>query len=175
MDQYDTGCVEPARAVLLGATNSWFPITLSALAIPLARDPISQLVQDGWEYFADLGSEGEIAITVKALKRTGALAGVLTDPGPPTDWPHFLSKKVEAPKDYKKMISGVLLLERLREVNALLGFTRVEAPEETANPADRPPRAALCKARERSLPPCQGRTGSRTRLDRSFQQDDSYA
>ena len=54
MDQYDAGCQEQARAVLLGATNSWFPITLSALAIPLARDPISQLVQDGWDYFADL-------------------------------------------------------------------------------------------------------------------------
>ena len=58
MDQYDTGCQEQARAVLLGATNSWFPITISALAIPLARDPISQLVQDGWDYFADLEFRG---------------------------------------------------------------------------------------------------------------------
>lgn len=181
MDQYDADCDEQARAVLLGATNSWFPITLSALAIPLARDPISQLVQDGWDYFADLESEAEVAITVKTLKKTGALPGidkhtpkaiwdviqqikgagadtgvteadikgpewdVLIDPNPPTDWPHFLSKPVAIPKGYEKQIASVLLLERLREVNALLGFTRVEAPEESGNPDERAVRAALCK------------------------------
>ncbi len=181
IDQFDSDCEEQARAVLLGATNSWFPITLSALAIPLARDPISQLVQDGWDYFADLESEAEVAITVKTLKRTGALPGidkhtsnaiwaviqqvqggdvdvgvteadikgpewdVLTDPNPPTDWPHFLSKTVAVPKGYDKQIASVLLLERLREVNALLGFTRVEAPEESGNPEEQQVRAALCK------------------------------
>ena len=174
LDQFDAGCKEQARAVLLGATNSWFPITLSALAIPLTRDPVSQLVQDGWDYFAELDSEAEVAVTMKTLKKTGALPGidkhspeaiwaviqsikagtaatgvtdadikgpeweVLTDPNPPTDWPHFLSKRVAAPTGFEKQIAGVLLLERLREVNALLGFTRVEAPEETANP-DGPP------------------------------------
>jgi hypothetical protein len=182
MDQYDAGCKEQARPVLLGATNSWFPITLSALAIPLARDPITQLVQAGWGYFADLDSEAEVAVTIKTLKKTGALPGidkhspgavweviqaiiagaagtgvteadikepeweVLTDPNPTTDWPHFLSKPVEPPKEFTEQIASVLLLERLREVNALLGFTRVEAPEETSNPAERPLRADLCKA-----------------------------
>ncbi|KAA1054428.1 DUF1998 domain-containing protein [Azospirillum argentinense] len=191
MDQYDHGCQEQARAVLLGATNSWFPITLSALAIPLARDPISQLVHDGWDYFADLESEAEVAVTIKTLKKTGGLPGidkhsskavwdvvqviksggaksvvtdadikgpewsVLTDPNPPTDWPHFLSKTVDAPNAFKPKIASVLLLERLREVNALLGFTRVEAPEETANPADRPLRAALCKAAPTWVPATQ--------------------
>jgi hypothetical protein len=191
MDQYDAGCQERARAVLLGATNSWFPITLSALAIPLTRDPIAQLVQDGWDYFSDLESEAEVEVTVRTLKKTGALSGiekhsskaiwdviqarksggglgpvteadikgpeweVLTDPNPPTDWPHFLSKPVETPKEFEKKIASVLLLERLREVNALLGFTRVEAPEETANPADRPPRADLCKAAPEWVPATQ--------------------
>src|SRR5258707_9275373 len=36
-----------------------------------------------------------------------------------------------------------------------LGFTRVEAPEETANPADRPPRADLCKEPPRWVPATQ--------------------
>ncbi len=180
LDHYDAVCTELPRAVLLGATNSWFPITLSALAIPLTRDPIAQLVQDGWDYFADLESEAEVAVTVRTLKKTGALAGidkhspkaiwdvvqsikngtavtgvteadikapewaVLNDPNPPTDWPHFLSKTVAAPVGFEQKVAGVLLLERLREVNALLGFTRVEAPEETADQNERPPRAALC-------------------------------
>ena len=76
MDQFDRECQEDARAVLLGATNSWFPITLSALAIPLSRDPIAQLVQDGWVYFEDLNSSAEVAITVKTLKKSGGLPGI---------------------------------------------------------------------------------------------------
>ncbi|MBO9460678.1 DUF1998 domain-containing protein [Labrenzia sp. R5_0] len=190
MDQYDHECDEQARAVLLGATNSWFPITLSALAIPLARDPITQLVQDGWDYFMDLASESEVAVTIKTLKKTGALPGidkhspkavwdvvqaiksgtpagvggadikgpewdVLTDPSPPTDWPHFLSKPAAVPAAYQNRIHSVLLLERLREVNALLGFTRVEAPEESGDPDEQPVRAALCKDPPQWVPATQ--------------------
>ena len=186
INHFDQECDEEARGVLLGATNSWFPITISALAIPLFRDPIAQLVRDGWDYFEDAESVGEIAITVKTLKKTGALPGidkhapddiwavvqdiqsgkkqeavteadikgpeweVLTDPNPPTDWPHFLSKVVDVPKGYEDKVSSVLLLERLREVNALLGFTRVEAPEESSNPEERPPMADLCKGDRKS-------------------------
>jgi len=191
LDHFEAGCDEEARAVLLGATNSWFPITISALAIPLGADPIKQLVQDGWDYFAELQSEDQVDLTVRTLKRAGTLPGlashsvkaiwdviqgvrseaaegavteadikgpewdVLTAPNPPTDFPHFLAKSVPAPKDYETKISRVLLLERLREVNALLGFTRVEAPEETSNPADRPPRAALARAAPTWVPASQ--------------------
>jgi MrfA Zn-binding domain len=188
MDRYDARCQEQTEVVLLGATNSWFPIKLSALAIPIARDPIWQLVQDGWDYFADLSSEAEVGPTVKTLKRAGALVGidkhppkdiwqiiqaiksgsspdddaaadikgpewdVLTDPNPPSGWPHFLSKPVTVPTAFQKQIAGVLLLERLREVNALLGFTRVERLEDTTDPTKRPPRAPLCKESPRWVP-----------------------
>ncbi len=191
LDQFDAGCQEQGRAVLLGATNSWFPITLSALAIPLTQDPIAQLVQDGWDYFADLESESEVATTIKTLKKTGALSGiekytaavvwqvvqsikngsaatsvtdadikgpewdVLTDSNPPADWPHFLSKRVDAPPSFTTEISSVLLLERLRQVNALLGFTRVEAPEESGDPNLRPPRASLCRNAPEWVPATQ--------------------
>jgi hypothetical protein len=37
LDHFDEDCDEDARAVLLGSTNSWFPITLSA-----ARHPAGQ-------------------------------------------------------------------------------------------------------------------------------------
>lgn len=76
LDHFDHECDEEARAVLLGATNSWFPITLSALAIPQSKDPLSQLVQDGWEFFEELESEAEVSFTVKTLKKTGALPGI---------------------------------------------------------------------------------------------------
>lgn len=187
-DSFDGKCSEEPRAVLLGATNSWFPVSLSALAIPISKDPIVQLVHDGWDYFEDLESAAEVKVTIKTLKKTGALPGidkhsadnvwaaiesirdgengravsesdikdpewdVLTDPNPPTDWPHFLSKPVTPPIGFEKQISGVLLLERLREVNALLGFTRVEAPDEMGESSDRPDAADLSREKPEWVP-----------------------
>lgn len=187
-DGFDGDCKQEPRAVLLGATNSWFPISISALAIPISKDPIVQLVTDGWDYFEDLESEAEVKVTIKTLKKTGALSGidkhsasavwsaiesirqgssgeeiteadiknpeweVLTNPNPPTDWPHFLSKKVTPPTKYDSPVQSVLLLERLREVNALLGFTRVEAPEEMGDGEDRPGMASLCNRKPEWVP-----------------------
>ena len=180
MDKYENNCDEDPRAVLLGATNSWFPITLSALAIPLTRDPIIQLVQDGWDNFVDVESLIEVKAILKVLVKNAILPGidqyspeevwniveaiqkgeindtvtqddikspewdVFIDPNPPTDWPHFLSEPSPVPPKYQTQIANVLLLKRLREVNALIGFTRVEAPEESNNPDEQPPMAALC-------------------------------
>ncbi|MDO5103956.1 MAG: DUF1998 domain-containing protein [Lautropia sp.] len=188
LDQFDSECEEEARAVLLGATNSWFPVTLSVLAIPQTKDPLDQLVRDGWDFFEDLESEAAVSLTVKTLKKTGALPGidkhpaasiwsaikdyravgargavgeidikgpewdVLTKADPPTDYPHFMSKKVDAPPTFAEQINRVLLLERLREVNALLGFTRVEAPEETGDPKERPQMASLSRTKPDWVP-----------------------
>lgn len=182
LDAYEDNCDQPARAVLLGATNCWFPITLSVLAIPHTGDSVAQIVEDGWQYLGDAESEGEVATIQKTLKKGGLLAGidqfapgdlwaaiqkkkskgpstevvasedikgpewrVLSNPNPPADWPHFLSERVETPPDYSSAIPEVLLLKRLREVNALIGYTRVEAPEETDDPDERPPMADLCR------------------------------
>ncbi|MEX3919410.1 DrmB family protein [Paraburkholderia sp. BR10872] len=187
LDHFDDECDEDARAVLLGSTNSWFPITLSALAIPEAKNPLDQLILDGWEYFEDLDSEMAVAVTVKTLKKTGALPGidkypasevwsaidahrkgeqdtvgdsdikgpeweVLTAANPPADYPYFMSKKVATPAGFEKHIGRVLLLERLREVNALLGFTRVEAPEEASDRNGRPQMAGLARRNPEWVP-----------------------
>ena len=77
---------------------------------------------------------------------------VLISPNPPTDWPHFLSSKVNKPQTYSNVLDSVLLLERLREVNALIGYTRVEAPEESTDADERPPMANLCKGRPTWIP-----------------------
>ncbi len=183
LDRFEAdGCTEDARAVLLGATNSWFPMTISVLAIPLEGSSLDQLLTDGWEYFKDAESEDEIRVILRTLTKSSSLPGiekhkaediwiaiqnknnsngsvsvitdgdiktpewqVLTSPNPPTNWPHFFSRKTEVPKSHIKFLKDVLLLERLREVNALIGYTRVEAPEETDNPDERPPMAELCR------------------------------
>lgn len=191
LDKYDPSCDEEVKGVLLGATNSWFPITLSALAIPLSRDPIIQLVQDGWDYLKDAESALEVKITIRTLSKTSSLPGielyspdevwevidainkgeigdtvtqedikgpewdVFIEPNPPTDWPHFLSEATSVPNKYKKQISNVLLLKRLREVNALIGFTRVEAPEESNSPDEQPLRAPLCNGSLKWVPASQ--------------------
>ncbi|MHB9068761.1 MAG: DrmB family protein [Sedimentisphaerales bacterium] len=189
LDKYDSECTEEPRAVLLGATNSWFPISLSVLAIPIEKNQLSQLILDGWSYFSDVESLDEVKIVIKTLAKSSSLPGidsydpqevwqiiknkkegkfvesvitegdikvpewdVLVSPNPPTDWPQFLSRKADTPKQYNGLINNVLLLERLREVNALLGYTRVEAPEESTDSEERPPMANLCKARPEWVP-----------------------
>lgn len=189
LDTYDDRCEEEPRVVLLGATNSWFPITLSVLAIPHVGDSLRQLVEDGWEDFADVESEAELRGLLKGFKNRGVLPGidrydveqiwdaiqnkrrgeaspeavsegdvklpewkVLTHSNPPTDWPHFLSERVPPPVGFAGTIVDVLLLKRLREVDALVGFTRVEAPEETTDPEERPPMAPLWRGRGEWVP-----------------------
>jgi uncharacterized protein DUF1998 len=191
LDKYDPDCDEEPRAVLLGATNSWFALTLSALAIPLTKDPIVQLVQDGWDNFVDVESVIEVKAILKVLVKNAILPGidqyspdeiwavvdgikkgevtegvtqddlkapeweVFIEPNPPKDWPHFLSEAVPVPEGFDKQISDVLLLKRLREVNALIGFTRVEAPEATNDPDEQPPMAALCNDEPSWIPASQ--------------------
>ena len=176
IDRFVDDCAEDPRAILLGATNGWFPVTLSVLAIPQTGSPLAQLVGDGWTFFEDVDSADEVGFVVKTLRKTAQLPGIekftsdqiwsaiqahrngggdveqrdlkepewqiLTAPEPPTDYPHFLSKKVEVPKGFEAVVTRVLLLERLREVNALLGFTRVESPDEGSGD-EAAPRAPL--------------------------------
>ena len=77
---------------------------------------------------------------------------VLTSPNPPTDWPYFLSERIDPPTRFNSKIQDVLLLKRLREVNALIGFTRVESPEETLDPDERPPMAPLTSGKPEWVP-----------------------
>lgn len=188
IDRFEDDCAEEPRAILLGATNSWFPVTLSVLAIPQVGSPLAQLVADGWAFFEDVTSAAEVTFVVKTLKKTGQIPGigqftdeqiwsaiethrtggpsveqsdlkepeweVLTAENPPTDYPHFMSKKVDIPIGFGSVITRVLLLERLREVNALLGFTRVESPDEGTGD-DAAPRAPLARAALNWVPATQ--------------------
>ena len=189
LDWFDVGCEEEPRAVLLGSTNSWFPITLSALAIPQQNcSPLKQIIIDYWDDFSDVEDISELKGTIKALKKRGEAQGidkheieviwqaiaahrsgneqefveqsdikgpeweVLTLPNPPTDYPHFMSKTVSTPEGFEKIITRVLLLERLREVNALMGFTRVEAPDESSDSNDSAPMAPLARTKPDWVP-----------------------
>ncbi|NVZ71521.1 DUF1998 domain-containing protein [Pseudomonas costantinii] len=187
LDQFELDCDAEPRAVLLGATNSWFPISLSALAIPQAKDGLAQLVEDGWSFFVDLDEPEEVLLTIKLLKKTGSLPGidqysaeaiwaaieayrsggdegvteadikgpewrVLIEQSPVNDYPHFMSEAVGVPNGFQGKISRVLLLKRLREVNALLGFTRVEAPDDSGGSGTGPIQAPLSRTKPDWVP-----------------------
>lgn len=180
LDRFDEQCGEQARAVLLGATNGWFPITLSALAIPVKRGRLAGFIEDGWSDFKDTESVAELKGLLKGIAKAASMPGiekftpdeiwaaieekrggddekpkgpidirgpewdVLTDPSAPSDWPHYKSTLVQTPKGCASWIASVSLVERLREVNALIGFTRVEAPDESGGgDEDGPDRAPL--------------------------------
>ena len=174
-------CDEEPKTILLGATNGWFPITVSVLAIPLENNVLEQLLLDGWENFKDANSAVEVDIIIKTLTKNNILQGieeydsrvvwqaiedkkkgnnkqkaiydddikkpewdVLTADKPPIKWPYFLSSISDTPESFNQYISKVVLLERLREVNALIGYTRVEAPEHISDSEEGPEMASLC-------------------------------
>lgn len=183
----DRDCEEVIRPVLLGASNSWFPVTLTVLAIPTKRGKLAQLVADKLDLFADISSEAELAVALKVLAKSGMLGGlneykaeeiwqaldqircgeggaraqedlkgpeweVFTAPKPPQNWPDFMVTRVEAPTEFRRQIEYVILTERLREVNALVGFTRVEPPEEARDGGGPPPRAPLTNGKPDWVP-----------------------
>lgn len=154
-------CEQPLKAILLGASNSWFPITLSAFSIPIAVDKLPQLVNDHWPVlqnatapaiigafraigqlnaFADYSDEAIWAaaeakrgadVTPTNNKATDLKAPeweVLAHPDPSRNSDDFRLRSVSPPLGYEAQFAQVTLVERLREVHALLGFTRIGSP-----------------------------------------------
>ena len=188
LDEFDDDCEEEPRGILLGASNGWFPVTLSVLAIPMTGDPLAQIVADNWKALSTINESSHVDIILPALIAGGQIPGIerydydkiweaienhrnggagveqsdlkapeweiMTEEDPPKDYPFFMSSKAEVPKDFVRDLERVLRLERLREVNALLGFTRVEAPEEGAGD-DAAPRASLSRAAPDFVPATQ--------------------
>ena len=53
---YDAGCDNKVRAMLLGASNLWFAMKRSALSIPEARDAVVDLAAEHWEVLSNVPS-----------------------------------------------------------------------------------------------------------------------
>lgn len=172
LDRFEDDCDEAPRTINLGATNGWFAVSLSVLAIPKRGNTLAQLVQDGWKSFEKCRSSEHLEDVVETLSSVNALPGiekyetaqiwnaieairsgdegdddadlkepewqVLSADTLPTDYPHFMCSKAETPIEFKDVIERVVLLERLREVNALIAFTRIEAPDEGIGDATAP-------------------------------------
>jgi hypothetical protein len=163
---FDQGCSAPLKAILLGASNGWFPETRSVLSVPTRAGKLAQLVEDKWLFLAQATSKeilgaflaapgfGEFAafdlddVWHEVEARRNELEGeggteaddvedlkrpeweVFASPDPALNGRDFWLTPSEAPAAYAGEIAGVVLAERLREVNALVGFTRLKSAAE---------------------------------------------
>jgi hypothetical protein len=183
----DPSCEERLRPVLLGASNSWFPVTLTVLAIPTKGDKLAQLLVDKSDLFSDVGTQAELGLALKVLGKSGMLGSLadyktdeiwaalqamrdggggeqgspdlkrpewdaFTSPNPPQNWPDFMVTRINAPKGLESKFDFTVVAERLREANALIGFTRVEAPEEAKEGGTPPSRAPLANGKPEWIP-----------------------
>lgn len=173
----DTGCRNDqnqpvqVKAMLQGASNSWFGVMLSALSVPQSSTLLKQLVTDNWSDLYDIEGEKEIA----KLRRRNLLREfsdysdaelweaiqekqnegdqsdsdevndlktpewmVFTDPNAAQKTKDFRLREVSPPDRYAKYFDKVVLAERLREVRALIGFTRIESPGDYEDPTEFP-------------------------------------
>ncbi|HEY0431577.1 MAG TPA: DUF1998 domain-containing protein, partial [Pyrinomonadaceae bacterium] len=154
------GCPETARTILLGASNSWFPLVMSALSLPpAAEDKLALLVAEKWAALKDIPTF-EVASYVTAPSRmpefvefsakqiwqaiethkqrqSDTTSGdsdlkiaewkVLIQDPPPPPTNDFRVTRVAKPLGFTQMFENTTLLDRLREVRALLAFTRIES------------------------------------------------
>ena len=185
-DYADRQCPEQLRAILLGASNFWFPVSLSALAIPSAHNKLGRLVEEHWvtlekitnpdrlqllrelgqlQAFVSYGDE-ELWAAIAAQRGGGGAAEqpptklrapewlAFSAPDPAMATRDFRLRPVPPPDGYAAQIGQVVLVERLRQVRALIGYTRIESPGDMADieelPADR--RAPLTRKEPRWVP-----------------------
>ena len=174
-DHDEAGCKTPdgqamrMEPMLQGASNSWFGITLSALAIPpKGADEVAQIVEEQWTKLHDVESEREIEKLLPKVpsmrdlydytpaeiwqavqaKKSAVPEGssepidlktpeweVFIDPDSAAKGRDFQLRIAAPPKRHAKYFEKIVLAERLREVRALVGFTRIESPGDYNNPA----------------------------------------
>ena len=165
------GCdVEHLSAILQGASNSWFPVMLSALSVPHSTDKLTQLVTENWvtlekatsleilQAFRQIGQLKELAEYTDAQvweaiqkKRAGGPQPsgepsslkrpeweIFSQPSPAYNNRDFRLKVVPPPEGYSGSFEKTVLGEKLREVRALIGFTRLESAYDFDTPTELP-------------------------------------
>jgi hypothetical protein len=166
---FDATCDQQMKTILLGASNAWFPITLSALSISVTSNQLEQTINQYWTVLEKAQNSSSLEIILQTLESIGQFpellqelskhsldkawtiieqrkikpedssdekAGDLKTPewqifseaDPTQNNPDFQLRPVQPPKGYENYFSKIVLAERLREVRALIGFTRIQSP-----------------------------------------------
>ena len=183
--------------MLLGASNAWFAVTVSALSIPSDAGQLEQAVRENW-VMLDLAKSVEI---VEAFRRAGnldALAAwsdeevwaavqakraedeggdtdedarvdtiqlkeaewdVFSQPDPALASRDFQLTEEPPPPGYEAVVEKVVRLDRLRAVQAQIGFTRILSPGDYADVSEIPDirRVPLARAQPSWVPASETR------------------
>jgi hypothetical protein len=156
-------CDQQVRAILLGASNLWFPDVLTTLAIPNESSRLEQLVEDQWGNLKHAESLQNVALlrqvgqlvsftgypdeqvwhAIETKRQRDASGGsdrptdlkgpewrVFTAPASAPESRDFRLRQVDVPQGLERILDKIVLAERLREVSAMIGFTRIDAPGE---------------------------------------------
>lgn len=160
-------CKHQARALLLGASNTWFSVTMSALSIPKIDNKLAELTVIYWGDLSEVEDLDDLGDTIRILrKRVPALKQAQDqyglealwqaietyrqgeNEGDPLDikspeWSVFsespIGEKVElgkllkmrslaAPVGFEGLLVKTIAVDKLREVRAAIGFTRIVSP-----------------------------------------------
>lgn len=158
---FDDNCDQQMKALLLGASNSWFPIVLSALSLPTGSQKIDKIVDKNWPVLQKANSPENLEAIVGALQAMGQLQELMDQPQAEIwrsiqkkregvksedhmdlktpEWktlshpetaentPDFQLKSVDPPAGFEIYFTRTVLVETLREVRALIGFTRIQS------------------------------------------------
>ena len=174
-DTDEDPCDQRVKCILLGASNAWFPLTLSTLYLPVATDPLGQLVEEHWSLLESISakvileaykklppmaptlaafakySDDALLASIEAKRNQRAKVEpsahidirtpewqMLCEADPVRNGSDFFLNPVAAPEGYEKLLEQTVLVERLREVKALVGFTRIESPGEFSDAEEVP-------------------------------------
>jgi hypothetical protein len=150
-------CEGEPRTILLGASNSWFPITLSVISVPNPGTDLELKLNEFWSEFDPMEDIGDLRYVfrkrifswldglnvdtvwaaiegVRNSRSTGTTISV-KDPEwsvfssvTPVRHPWLRTSIVKPPPGFEDKIEKVVLVERHREVRALIGFSRIDSP-----------------------------------------------
>lgn len=155
-------CDQPLKLMVLGASNLWFGVTLSALHLP-QDDPVAGTIAEHWDVLSAQPTAAVLAAVVAGMPALHALrelspnelaAAVQAErerrADRQDDWPppglldaewelfshptttqqddDFRAVPTPTPEQYTGLIRQVVQVERLREVQAMVSFTRIDAP-----------------------------------------------
>jgi hypothetical protein len=155
-DRDPHACTEQLRVLLRGASNAYFPVVESAISIPPWSDPLQvalgqyadQLAKidtfDKLEFWLGLSNVPELTTDFTSEQIWDGLErrrkGIEDVPDlraeewrafqvEPTNFDskaEFAARKIPVPTDAAARVERVVALERMREVRALRGFTRID-------------------------------------------------
>ncbi len=179
---YDsTPCSHELKALLHGATNAWFPVVRSAIAVEEDAIPVGRALAscdqnqlskvdslktlEAFLAFEDRLAGFDLDEIWKCLIKRRSRSNLeeadlqwpewqaLRKPCSSTrDYDEFFLEPSVVPYGFQRHLLGVTRVRKLLEVRALLGFTRLEPPSSTPDDDGRPTIASLSQGRGSWLP-----------------------